>query len=409
MQKGNIQEGNIQEGMQRIEWAERHMPVLMRIRETFERTCPLRDVRIGACLHVTKETAVLVRTLVAGGAKVALCASNPLSTQDDVASALSDEVEVHAWRGQTTEEYWDCIDRVLSREPQITLDDGCDMTVRLHEHTAQTPWGGTEETTTGVNRLKALESDGKLRYPMVAVNDTPTKRLFDNRYGTGQSAIDGILRSTSILLAGKTVVVCGYGWCGRGVAMRARGMGARVIVTEVDPTKALEAAMDGYRVMPIEEAASHGDVFVTTTGNIHAIGEEAINALKDGAILSNAGHFDVEIDVPYLRSIARGQREARPNVTQFELADGRTLYLLAQGRLVNLACAEGHPPEVMDMSFADQALSAEWLVSHHQELKPIVYPVPQVIDKEVARLKLASMGLQIDELTPEQLDYLRKY
>jgi adenosylhomocysteinase len=401
------------QGRERIEWAAGEMPVLGLIRERFEKERPLEGVRIGACLHVTTETANLMLALRAGGAEVALCASNPLSTQDDVAAALAlAGVPTQAIKGEDHDTYFRHIQAVLDTHPQITMDDGCDMVSLLHrERPEQVPevLGGTEETTTGVIRLRAMAADGALRYPIVSVNDANTKHLFDNRFGTGQSTIDAIMRATNLLLAGRTVVVCGYGMCGRGVASRARGMGAQVIVTEVEPLPALEAAMEGFRVMPLREAARVGDIFVTVTGDTHVIRREHMELMKDGAVLANAGHFDVEIDKGALEELAVSVRRVRGSVDEYRLADGRRLRLLGEGRLVNLAAAEGHPAAVMDMSFANQALSVEWLVGHHRELEPRVYPVPEDIDREVARLKLRAMGVEIDALTPEQEEYLRSW
>ncbi len=400
-------------GRERIEWAANEMPVLALIRERMEKEHPLDGVRIGACLHVTTETANLMLTLQAGGADVALCASNPLSTQDDVAAALCEAgVPTQAIKGEDNETYFRHIEAVLDHRPEITMDDGCDMVSLLHkDRRDQVPevMGGTEETTTGVIRLRAMAADGALRYPIVSVNDANTKHLFDNRFGTGQSTIDAIMRATNLLLAGRTVVVCGYGMCGRGVALRARGMGAQVVVTEVDPLPALEAAMEGYRVMPLRDAARIGDVFVTVTGDKAVIRREHMELMKDGAIMANSGHFDVEIDKPALAALAVGTRRIREFVDEYRLSDGRRLHLLGEGRLVNLAAAEGHPAAVMDMSFANQALSVEWLVRQHAELGPQVYPVPEDIDQEVARLKLQAMDMAIDELTPEQKEYLRSW
>jgi adenosylhomocysteinase len=402
-------------GMLQIEWAEMHMPVVSRyIREEFGKNKPLNGVKIGAVLHVTKETAALIRTLIAGGARVRLAASNPLSTQDEVAAALASHegVEVCAWRGMSEEEYFSCIRWIAEFEPNIVIDDGGDLHSTIHKEypqIAERVWGGTEETTTGVIRLKAMEREGVLKYPAIAVNDAYTKMMFDNRYGTGQSSIDGILRATNILFAGKTVVVAGYGWVGRGIALRARGMGARVIVTEVDPIKALEAVMDGYEVMTMMEAAKIGDVFITATGNKKVIRREHFDVMKDGAILANAGHFNVEIWIPDLEELAVRKRQIRPYVTEYTLKDGRRLYLLAEGRLVNLVAAEGHPSEVMDMSFANQALSALYIVENKDKLEPRVYRVPREIDEEVARLKLKAMGVRIDELTREQVEYLQSW
>ena len=406
--------GLADQGRRRIEWAERDMPVLRHIRERFAQERPLEGVRIAACLHVTTETANLVRTLKAGGAQVVLTASNPLSTQDDVAAALVvyDEIPVFAIKGEDTETYYRHIHAALDSRPQITMDDGADLISTLHkERREQLPEviGGTEETTTGVIRLRAMAEQGALAYPVIAVNDAMTKHLFDNRYGTGQSTWDGILRATNVLVAGRTVVVAGYGWCGRGVAMRARGLGARVIVTEVDPLRALEAVMDGFWVMPMQQAARLGDIFVTATGDIHVIDRQHFEVMKDGAILANTGHFNVEINVAALEAMAQSKRRVRDFVDEYTMPDGRRLYLLAEGRLVNLAAAEGHPASVMDMSFANQALSVEYLVKHGRELQPQVYRVPQHIDEQVARLKLASMGVEIDHLTPEQERYLHSW
>jgi adenosylhomocysteinase len=401
-------------GVTRVEWADRQMPVLAAIRERFERERPLDGYRISACLHVTTETANLARTLAAGGADVLLCASNPLSTQDDVAAALVAEygIPVFAIRGEDEETYYSHIAAAVEHGPQLTMDDGADVIGVLHkEHRDRLGdiLGGTEETTTGVIRLRALEAQGELAFPIVAVNEANTKHLFDNRYGTGQSTIDGIIRATNVLLAGRHFVVSGYGWTGRGVAMRARGMGAQVIVTEVDPLRALEALMDGYEVLPIERAAEVGDIFCTATGDKNVIARAAIERMKDGAILANTGHFNVEIEIPALRELAVATREARPNVEEFELADGRRVYLIGEGRLVNLAAAEGHPASVMDMSFANQALSAEWVVANAGTLEARVYVVPAEIDHEIARLKLASMGVEIDRLTDEQERYLSSW
>jgi adenosylhomocysteinase len=398
-------------GRLRIEWADQEMRVLSQIRERFEKEKPLAGIRIAACLHVTTETANLVRTLVAGGAEVALCASNPLSTQDDVAAALCEEhgVDVFAIKGEDNETYYRHISAVLDHHPQVTMDDGMDLVAMLHrERPEQLPEliGGTEETTTGVIRLRAMASDGVLAYPIVAVNDANTKHLFDNRYGTGQSTIDGIIRATNVLLAGRNVVVCGYGMCGRGVSSRARGLGARVIVCEVDPLAALEAQMDGYGVMPLREAARIGDIFVTVTGDTSVLRADHFDVMKDGAMLANSGHFDVEIDKAALGKMATNVRRIREFVDEYRLPDGRRLNLLAEGRLVNLAAAEGHPAAVMDMSFANQALSVEWVVRSAGDLTPNVYPVPADIDREVARLKLAAMGTEIDQLTEEQAAYL---
>lgn len=395
-----------------IEWAQAHMPVLDLVRKRFEKEKPLEGAKIAACLHDTKETAVLVRTLEAGGAEVLLCASNPLSTQDEVVAALaSTGTKVFAWREQSTEEYYWCLNKVLDYGPQLTMDDGADIVGIIHSSRTdliENIRGGSEETTTGVIRLRAMEADGALRYPIVAVNDTDTKHLFDNRYGTGQSTIDGILRATAVMLAGKNFVVGGYGWCSRGIASRARGMGANVIVTEVDPLKALEAVMDGYRVMPMAKAAKVGDIFVTSTGDIHVVDGHHIKEMKNGAILANSGHFNVEINIPALEEMSTGKRRLRDSLDEYTLKDGRKIYLLGEGRLVNLAAAEGHPSEVMDMSFADQALVAEWLWKN-PPAEPKVYDVPKSIDERVARLKLEGMGIEIDVLTERQKKYLTSW
>jgi adenosylhomocysteinase len=392
-----------------VEWASEHMPVLNQIKKRFSKEKPLKGLTLGACLHVTKETAVLVGTLLDGGAKVALCGSNPLSTQDEVAAALVEKgVNVFAWRGQSTEEYYWCVERVIDNKPMITLDDGADLVGAIHSKRTEALskiMGGTEETTTGVLRLRAMEKTDTLKYPIIAVNDAYTKYLFDNRYGTGQSTIDGILRATNILLAGKNFVICGYGWCGRGVAMRAQGMGANVIVTELNPLRALEAAMNGFRVMPITEAAAVGDIFVTTTGDINVIRKEHMQKMKDGAILANSGHFNVEINIKDLEELSTSKRTIRSNLEEYKFKDGRKLYLLADGRLVNLASAEGHPAEVMDMSFANQALCAEY-IAKKGKMSPKVYTVPKEIDETVAKLKLSAMKIKIDELTEEQKKYL---
>ncbi|MDR2707682.1 MAG: adenosylhomocysteinase [Nitrososphaerota archaeon] len=397
------------QGHLQIEWAAKHMPVLNIIKERFEKEKPLQGHTLATCLHVTKETAVLIKTLIAGGANVALCGSNPLSTQDDVAAALADSgVHVFAWRGQSTEDYYQCIEKVLEFKPTITMDDGADVVGMLHsKHQDQIVdiKGGTEETSTGVVRLKAMEQDGSLKYPIIAVNDAYTKYLFDNRYGTGQSTIDGILRATSVLLAGKNFVVGGYGWCSRGIAMRAKGLGSNVIVTEVQPTRALEAVMDGYRVMPMSEAAPIGDIFATATGDINVICGEHMQKMKDGAIICNSGHFNVEINIEELETLSMAKRTMRPNMEEYTLKDGKRLYLLAEGRLVNLAAAEGHPSEVMDMSFANQALSSEY-IAKNARLETKVYSVPKELDEKIAELKLKSMGVTIDELTEEQKKYL---
>jgi len=403
----------VRKGRQRIEWAELEMPVLRRIRSRFAQERPLAGRRIAACLHVTTETAALMRTLVAGGATVRLCASNPLSTQDDVAAALVEEqIAVFAIKGEDRDTYYRHIHQALDLRPHVTLDDGADLVSTIHSDRRDLLSeivAGTEETTTGVIRLRAMARDGALRYPIVAVNDAKTKHLFDNRYGTGQSTIDGLLRATNLLLAGKRLVVCGYGSCGRGLALRARGMGAHVIVTEISPLHALEAVMEGYQVLPISEAARVGDVFITVTGNRSVLRAEHFAAMKDGAILANSGHFNVEIDLPALADMAVETRQAREYVQEYRLADGRRLYLLAEGRLLNLAAAEGHPAAVMDMSFANQALSVEYLATSGKNLRPDVYTVPAEIDQTVARLKLDAMGVRIDELTPEQRQYLQSW
>jgi len=395
-----------------VEWASSHMPVLNRIKERFGKERPLEGLVVGACLHVTKETAVLVEALTAGGAEVALCGSNPLSTQDEVAAALANSgVSVYAWRGETTEEYYWCVNKVIDHMPVVTLDDGADLVSTIHDSRGgalETVKGGTEETTTGVIRLRAMEKDGALKYPIIAVNDAYTKYLFDNRYGTGQSSIDGILRATNVLLAGKRFVVCGYGWCGRGLALRARGMGANVIVTEVSPLRALEAVMDGFQVMPLREAAEIGDIFVTVTGNVRVIRREHMLRMKDGVIIANTGHFNVEVSLPDLEEIASSKRTLRPNLEEYLLDDGRKIYLLAEGRLVNLASAEGHPSEVMDMSFSNQALCVEY-IAEHPKMEPRVYSVPAEIDELVARLKLEGIDVEIDEMTKEQKKYVSSW
>ena len=402
------------QGRLRIQWAAQEMPVLSLIKERFEKKKPLRGVRLSGCLHVTTETANLAKTLTAGGASLVLCASNPLSTQDDVAASLviNDEIPVFAVKGEDNETYYKHIRSAVEHRPQVTIDDGADLVSTLHKERTDLIGdviGGTEETTTGVVRLRAMARDGVLRYPIIAVNDALTKHLFDNRYGTGQSTIDGLLRATNILLAGKIFVVAGYGWCGRGIAMRARGMGASVAVTEVDPLRALEAVMDGFRVMPMPEAAQIGDIFVTATGDIKVIDRHHFEVMKDGAILANSGHFNVEINIPGLQELAVEVHQPRQGVDQYFMADGRRISVLGEGRLVNLAMAEGHPASVMDMSFANQALGIEYLVKQGSALENKVYPVPDEIDHEIARLKLAAMGLEIDSLTPEQEEYLSSW
>jgi adenosylhomocysteinase len=401
-------------GVARIEWAAREMPVIGLIRERFAREQPLRGVRVTACLHVTSETANLMLALRDGGADVRLTASNPLSTQDDVAAALAVEygIATYAIKGESNETYYQHIDEAISHRPQITMDDGADVVAVLHKSRRDLLGdivGGTEETTTGVIRLKALAAQGALEYPIIAVNEANTKHFFDNRYGTGQSTIDGIIRATNLLLAGKNIVVCGYGWCGKGVAMRARGLGAQVIVTEVDPLRALEAVMDGFRVMPIAQAAPVGDVFITVTGDINVIDTASFEAMKSGAIMANSGHFDAEINLKALGGMAESRETLKPLVEEYTLADGRKLVVLAEGRLVNLGAAEGHPASVMDMSFANQALCAEYMVNQHQNLQKQVYDVPREIDDEIARLKLAAMGVKIDTLTAEQEHYLNSW
>jgi adenosylhomocysteinase len=403
-----------EEGVRRIEWAAREMPVIAQIAERFAKEKPLNGVRLSACLHVTTETANLMIALRAGGAEIALCASNPLSTQDDVAAALVTEygVSTFAIKGEDGDTYYKHIDAALEHRPHMTMDDGADIVARLHRDRLDLldgVVGGTEETTTGVIRLRALAEEGRLRYPIIAVNEANTKHMFDNRYGTGQSTLDGITRATNILWAGKTVVVAGYGWCGRGLASRARGMGAHVVVTEVDPLPALEAVMDGFRVMPMAEAAQIGDIFVTLTGDLNVIDRSHLETMKDGAIIANSGHFNDEINLKALESMAEGRRQVRPFVEEFRLGDGRKLFLLGEGRLINLAAAEGHPASVMDMSFANQALSAEHLVLQEKKLDVGVYSVPKEIDAEIARLKLASMGMAIDTLTEEQERYLTSW
>jgi len=401
-------------GQLRVEWAQRDMPVLTAIRERFAREQPLAGLRIAACLHVTTETGVLAATLKAGGATVHVCASNPLSTQDDVAAYLAryEGIPTFAIKGEDGDTYYRHILQALELKPQITMDDGADLVFTVHTQRQELVpgiFGGTEETTTGVIRLRAMARDGVLQYPIIAVNDALTKYLFDNRYGTGQSTLDGILRATNRLMSGSIFVVAGYGWCGRGLAMRARGLGARVIVTEVNPLKALEALMDGYEVRPMSQAAEVGDVFCTLTGDINVIREEHFLVMKDGAILSNSGHFNVEIDLEALARISTGHRPIREFVEEYALKNAKRLYLLAEGRLVNLAAAEGHPSAVMDMSFANQALAAEFISKNHQKFQKQVYPVPEEIDREIARMKLAAMETEIDTLTPEQEKYLASY
>ena len=403
-----------EEGVRRIEWAAREMPVIAIIRERFLKDKPLKGLRLAGCLHVTTETANLAIALRDGGAELTLCASNPLSTQDDVAAALVAEygIPTFAIKGEDDDTYYKHLNQALDSAPQITMDDGADLVATIHQKRTELidgVLGGTEETTTGVIRLRAMAKDGALKYPIIAVNEANTKHLFDNRYGTGQSTLDGITRATNILWAGKTVVVVGYGWCVRGVSMRARGMGSSVVVVEVDPLRALEAVMDGYRVMPMMDASAIGDIFISITGDIHAIDEHHMEVMKDGAILANSGHFNVELNLEALAAMAESRRKVRAFVEEFRLGDGRRLFLLGEGRLINLAAAEGHPASVMDMSFANQALSVEHLVRQEKRLSPEVYTVPQEIDDEIARLKLAAMGVHIDELTEEQRAYLSSW
>jgi len=403
-----------EQGRLKIEWAKKRMPVLNKIENEFEKQKPLQGVRIAACLHVTTETANLVVALKAGGADISLCASNPLSTQDEVAASLVKDfnIKTFAINGEDNNTYYRHIKAVLDNKPVITMDDGADLVSTIHSEKKEflkNIRGGTEETTTGVIRLKSMARKGVLKYPIIAVNDATTKHFFDNRYGTGQSTIDGILRATNVLLAGSVFVVCGYGWCGRGVAMRAKGMGANVVITEVDPLRALEAVMDGYRVMPLEDAAKIGDIFVTVTGNIHVIDEKHFNKMKDGAIICNSGHFNVEINLEALNKLTHSKRQVRPMVTEYVLEKGKKVYVLGEGRLINLASAEGHPADVMDMSFANQALCAKYIIENGNNLAPDVYVVPQEIDKNIALMKLQCMGVQIDSLTNEQEKYLSSW
>lgn len=398
-------------GKLRIEWASDNMPVLNLIRQRFAKEKPLSGTTVACCLHVTTETAVLMLTLKAGGAKIALCASNPLSTQDDVAASLVKDynISTFAIKGEDNKTYYKHLEASLESKPDLTMDDGADLVSTLHKNKAFMPLGGTEETTTGVIRLRAMEEEGKLLYPIIAVNDAQTKFMFDNRYGTGQSTIDGIIRATNKLIAGSNFVICGYGWCGRGIAMRAKGMGANVIVIEVDPFKALEAVMDGFMVMPIAQAAKIGDIFVTVTGDINVLRVEHFKVMKDKAIVCNSGHFNVEIDIPGLAKLSKKRRIIRDFVEEFVMSDNRRLYLLGDGRLVNLAAAEGHPAQVMDMSFANQALAAEYMKNNYKKLDKKVYKVPADIDRRIAELKLASMGIKIDTLTAEQKKYLASW
>jgi adenosylhomocysteinase len=400
-------------GRQRIEWAGREMPVMRSIRERFAKEKPFKNIRISACLHITTETANLALALKDGGAKLVMCASNPLSTQDDAAAALVEYgIPTNAIKGENDTTYYKHISAALDNKPQLTVDDGADLVTIMHtkrKELIKNVIGGTEETTTGVIRLRSMAKAGELKYPVIAVNDAQTKYLFDNRYGTGQSTIDGIIRATNILFAGKTVVVCGYGWCGHGIAMRAKGLGSKVVVTEVEPTRALEAAMDGFQVMPMIEAAKIGNIFVTVTGDKNVIDQAHIKVMNDGAILSNSGHFNVEINIPALEKLSRRKRTIRSFVEEYEMKDGRRIYLLGEGRLINLAAAEGHPASVMDMSFANQALCLEYIMKNQSKLKATVYSVPEDIDREIARLKLDSMGIKIDTLTPEQKKYLSSW
>ena len=412
--KSDIKDPSLsREGMLRIEWASREMPVLNLIRERFAREKPLKGVCLAACLHITTETANLAYTLKEGGADLVLCASNPLSTQDDAAAAMVEEygIPVYAIKGEDNETYYKHINAALDYSPRITMDDGADLVSIIHKDRPELIGniiGGTEETTTGCIRLRSMAQEGKLLYPIITVNDADTKHFFDNRYGTGQSTVDGITRATNILWAGKKVVICGYGWCGRGVAMRARGMGSHIIVTEVEPIRALEAIMDGYTVMPIKEAAKVGDIFITLSGDIHVLDSAHFSSMKDGAIVANSGHFNVEINIPALEKMAKSKRPLRPYIDEYTLPDGRRIILLGEGRLINLAAAEGHPASVMDMSFANQALCVEYMVRGRKS-EPGVYPVPKDIDREVGRLKLASMGISIDTLTEEQTKYLESW
>lgn len=412
--RGDVKDRSLAEmGRSRIAWAGAYMPVLAQIKERFAKTKPLTGVRIGACLHVTTETANLMLALQAGGAEIALCASNPLSTQDDVAAALNEfGIPTYAIKGENHETYYSHIEAVVATKPHMSMDDGCDLVNTIyskHNHLLKDMIGGCEETTTGVIRLKAMQKDGVLPYPVIAVNEALTKHMFDNRYGTGQSTLDGIIRATNVLLAGRNVVVVGYGWCGRGVASRASGMGAHVIVTEIDPRKAIEATMDGYKVMTMDEAAKIGDIFVTVTGNYHVIAGQHFEKMKDGAIVCNSGHFNDELDLEALEKMAVGKIEPRAFVEQFELKDGRKVCILGQGRLINLAAGEGHPAAVMDMSFANQGMAAAYLAQNYKKLEKKVYDVPLEIDEEVATLKLASMGIKIDTLTPSQEKYMASW
>jgi adenosylhomocysteinase len=415
LKKGDVKDiGLAEAGKRKIEWAAQQMPVLELIRKRFIKERPLKGLRVSACLHVTSETANLMIALRDGGADSVLCASNPLSTQDEVAASLNRDfgIATYAIKGEDNKTYYSHLNAALEHKPQFTMDDGCDLVTLLltkRLDLASNVIAGTEETTTGVIRLRAMAKDGTLKYPIIAVNDAMTKHFFDNRYGTGQSTIDGVIRATNVLLAGQRVVISGYGWCGRGVAMRAKGLGADVIITEIDPVKAIEAVMDGFRVMPMADAAKQGDVFITVTGNKNVIRREHFETMKSGAIVCNSGHFNVEIEIPALEDLSSSKREVRPLVEEFHLKDGRKIYLIGEGRLVNLATAEGHPAAVMDMSFANQSLSAEYLMKHHKQLKPQVYVVPEDIDREIAKLKLESMGHRLDKLTAEQEQYLASW
>jgi adenosylhomocysteinase len=415
LKKGDVKDiGLADAGKRKIEWAQHQMPVLEQIRKRFIKEQPLKGIRVSACLHVTSETANLMIALRDGGADIVLCASNPLSTQDEVAASLNRDYNIptYAIKGEDNDTYYSHLSAALDHKPQMTMDDGADLvTMLLTKRTdlVKNVIAGTEETTTGVIRLRAMAKDGTLKYPVIAVNDAQTKHFFDNRYGTGQSTLDGVIRATNLLLAGLKVVIAGYGWCGRGVAMRAKGLGADVIVTEIDPVKGIEAVMDGFRVMPMAEAAKEGDVFITVTGNKNVIRAEHFEQMKSGAVVCNSGHFNVEVDIPALERLSNGKREVRPLVDEYALKDGRRICLIGEGRLVNLATAEGHPASVMDMSFANQALSAEYLVKNSKDLKAQVYVVPENLDKEIARLKLETMGHKLDKLTPEQEHYLASW
>jgi adenosylhomocysteinase len=415
LKKGDVKDiGLADAGKRKIEWAQHQMPVLQQIRKRFIKEQPLKGIRVSACLHVTSETANLMIALRDGGADIVLCASNPLSTQDEVAASLNRDYNIptYAIKGEDNDTYYSHLSAALDHKPQMTMDDGADLvTMLLTKRTdlVKNVIAGTEETTTGVIRLRAMAKDGTLKYPVIAVNDAQTKHFFDNRYGTGQSTLDGVIRATNLLLAGLKVVIAGYGWCGRGVAMRAKGLGADVIVTEIDPVKGIEAVMDGFRVMPMAEAAKEGDVFITVTGNKNVIRAEHFEQMKSGAVVCNSGHFNVEVDIPALERLSNGKREVRPLVDEYALKDGRRICLIGEGRLVNLATAEGHPASVMDMSFANQALSAEYLVKNSKDLKAQVYVVPENLDKEIARLKLETMGHKLDKLTPEQEHYLASW